>query len=471
MAPARTDTAHRGGITASAEDVDAFEAYLRQRAHCDFHMLADLADEEFEFEDIPAVRGRDRRSLIERKLGQIHFGTPLKTAISCGRHKDGRRDERMLFAAFTRPQIIAPWLDALQRTDAAIDGIVSMAQLASSLPAASSGHSCRVMVTATKAGLRQTFLENGGLRFSRLAPGVSRADAPVVCAAEAGKLRQYLGGRLLADDAELCVTIVAERSEIERYRAHCADSAGLRFEYADLDEAARRAGLQDRTSTGIEALFVHLLMRRRPAEQFAPAAMRQAFVVRRANRTIRRAGWFFLALGSTVGALQLSEASGQREERTTLAALVEVEAAQRRTRLQALPATPLPPARLRAVIGRYDELARRSPGPAASCRLLADALAGFPQIALERLEWRLDAAAGQAVLDIHASLPAALAAEPRAQLAAVADFTQRLQAMPAVRVQTLSPPFNADPGKALTSKTLLTAERPTFSLRLWQRIS
>jgi len=43
--------------------------------------------------------------------------------------------------------------------------------------------------------------------------------------------------------------------------------------------------------------------------------------------------------------------------------------------------------------------------------------------------------------------------------------------MPAVRIQTLVPPFNADPGKALANKTALTAERPKFSLRLRQRTS
>lgn len=449
---------------ADEADFAGFAAYLAQRPNCEFTILADLADEEFELQEIPAVRGRDRRALVTRKLEQIHFGSPLRIAVACGRRHGGRRDERVLFAALPQAPALARWLRLLERADAAVAGVASMAQLAERLPslrAHATPH--RLVVTTTRAGLRQTLVENGRLRLSRLTPAVTAAELPSACAAEAERLRQYLAGRVLADDATLPVTILAEPRQLERFRAACADTARLRFEHIDLCVECTRAGAREVPhAADTEALFVHLLMRQRPAEQFAPPSVRRGFVLRRAERILHRAAAATLAAGLLTGGLHWFEARQLREAGAARVALIAADTRRYEDRLRALPPLPLPAERLRAVLDGYDELLRRSPQPAAAYRLLGDALVEFPQVFIERLDWKL----GDGVeLELNGSLPAAVAGDRRGQLDTVENLKQRLEAAPAVGVRIVTPPFDTDPGRPLASNSM-AALRAKFSLRI-----
>ena len=74
--------------------VAAFSEYLAHHRRSNFRLLADVTDEGFQIETLPYTQGADRRALLARKLGQYFYGSPLSTAISCGREKTGRRDEK-----------------------------------------------------------------------------------------------------------------------------------------------------------------------------------------------------------------------------------------------------------------------------------------------------------------------------------------------------------------------------------------
>jgi hypothetical protein len=67
-----------------------------------------LAEEGFQLEDLPYVQGGDRNALLQRRLSQYYYNTPLSAAISLGRAKEGRRDEKVLFAALTRVETFTP---------------------------------------------------------------------------------------------------------------------------------------------------------------------------------------------------------------------------------------------------------------------------------------------------------------------------------------------------------------------------
>lgn len=454
------------GFAADEQGCTGFAAYLSQHPDCDFTVLADFADEEFELQDIPAVRGGDRRTLVARKLEQIHFGSSFRTAVACGRRRDGRRDERILFAALPQAPALARWLQLLERADVAVAGIASMAQLAEWLPslrAQPTPH--RLVVTTTRAGLRQTFVENGRLRLSRLTPSADEAALPAACAAEVERLRQYLAGRTLADDAVLPVTVLGEARQLERIQSECPDTGQLRFDYIDLRDECARAGAPNLPSAaGAEALCVHLLMRQRPTEQFAPPSVRRGFILRRAERTLHRAAAASLAVGLLTGGLQWVEAGQVGDASALLAARVAADTRRYEERLGALPPLPVPAERLRAVLDGYDELRRRSPPPTAAYRLLGDALVEFPQVFVERLDWKLEAGEG-VELELTGSLPPAVAGDPRGQLDVVEKLRQRLEATPAAGVRILTSPFDTDPGKPLASNAT-AAQRPKFSLRI-----
>jgi len=99
-----------GEFSQDPAGLEAFANYLKTHRSSLFYLLADIAEEGFQLEDLPYVQGRDRNALLQRRLSQYYYNTPLSTALSLGRATSGRRDEKLLFAALTRIESFAPWL-------------------------------------------------------------------------------------------------------------------------------------------------------------------------------------------------------------------------------------------------------------------------------------------------------------------------------------------------------------------------
>src|SRR3954470_3702593 len=143
-----------------------FHGFLADKAGALFAVLADLAGEDFHEEQIPLVRGGDREAVLTRRLAQRYRDTRLAAALSLGAVTVGeRRNERVLLASFTNTQQLAPWLDALEAAGTRLARVYSVPPLAPALGLALGARQPRLLVvTANRAGLRQCFIENGGLR-------------------------------------------------------------------------------------------------------------------------------------------------------------------------------------------------------------------------------------------------------------------------------------------------------------------
>jgi hypothetical protein len=492
-----------GEFAPDAVGMESFGEYLGKHRHSLFYLLADVAEEGFQLEDIPHVTGSDRLGLIKRKLGQYYYGTPLAVAMAQGRLKEGRRDERMLFAALTRPQHFEPWLEALRQTQAPLAGVFSLSQVVGNLSSAVAKDNKRfLIITLTRGGLRQTFFEDGQLRFSRLAVLAtgSLEESAVACAIEAAKIFQYLAGqRLVQRGTPLPVFVLAHPAQTNAFRERCRDSDDLRFEYVDLVAESGRAGLKNtlHDSHG-EALFAHLLIRKTPREQFAHAEARRYFHLWQIRFALRSVGAVTLAGCLLFAGKELLDLQRLNDETSRLR--IETAAAEQRYQaaLDALPKIPLSNDNLRALVDRYNELAKRAPGPKPMYLRLSSALKDFPRIEIERLDWAVanhvdDAVVGAggerpqpprtaatamatgsgpfAVVDVYATLPVTMVNDHREQLEIINGFADRLRADPAIQVRILSLPFDVESGKALKSSGgTIAAEAPKFSLRVAQRL-
>src|SRR5579864_6682812 len=95
------------------EGVAEFSKYVADSRDSLFYVLADVVEEDFFQENIPYVRGRDRRALLARKLAQRYRDTTLAMPLSLGNEiHAGRREERILYTSFTNTQQFQPWLAA-----------------------------------------------------------------------------------------------------------------------------------------------------------------------------------------------------------------------------------------------------------------------------------------------------------------------------------------------------------------------
>ncbi|MDP2811422.1 MAG: hypothetical protein Q8O34_14860 [Rhodocyclaceae bacterium] len=502
-----------GEFAADTAGIEAFGEYLRRHRASIYFLLTDVAEEGFQIEDVPYVTGRDRSDLIKRKLGQYFYGTPFSMAISLGREKEGRRDEKLLFAALTRSQQFEPWLEVLRQAETQLVGIFSMPQavavLADQLAARMTGeHRQFLLISAAGGGLRQTFFEDGQLRFSRLtalATGTVEETA-IASAVESAKIYHYLSGqRLITRGAALPALVLAHPAHLEAFRSRCRDTAELHFEIVDLVAETTHSGLKTlpKDSRG-EELFLHLLVRQTPRRQFAPSSERRFYHLWQLRFALQSAGLVTLAACLLFAGKQVYEADALAQE----SAEVNSQAAGERQRydaiLQTLPKVPLSTENLRALTTGYEDLMRRGVGLDPMYIRLSQALQDAPKIELARLDWSISnspaeapaavmarggarpdasdkksAAGGNAhgpfvIVDVLGQLPIGLASDHRAQMNAIDAFADRLRTGSDIHeVRILSRPFEVESGKLLKSGSEAAGravEAPKFSLRIVQKL-
>ncbi len=477
--------------------LEAFANYLETHRSSLFYLLADIVEEGFQLEDLPYVQGRDRNVMLQRRLSQCYYNTPLATAISLGRATTGRRDEKLLFAALTRTETFTPWLDTMREAEAILAGIYSVPLVLAGCSTGILDESGPVLfVTLTRGGVRQTFFDQGKLHFSRLSPlSTSRLDEiGRAFANDSAKIFQYLiAQRQLPRGTSLRTVVLAHGTQIAALRDFCQGTGELQFEFIDIADTARQLGLKDiLDDSNADRLLIHCLAAKTPKQQFAATSETHYFRLSQIRFALTSAAWVVLAgclLFAGKAGLNLYEL-GEQIEATK--AITATDTQRYNAILDSLPKISLTTENLRALIGRFDALQNRTPAMEPLLSHLSAALTGSPKIELVRLTWkisdRLDAdasaskipgqAAGAApqtatagtssrvVIELEAQLPLALVSDRRAQFELIEGFAARLRD-PQTDVRILSRPFDIESDKPLKSiGEVQSANVPKFGLRI-----
>ncbi|OIR01693.1 hypothetical protein GALL_161950 [mine drainage metagenome] len=487
-------SAHRwraGRIEVEAEfagdagGLEEFARYLKQQRDSTFRLLAVQAEDSFQLETLPRARGPDRNAMLARKLGQHGHGAALSLALSLGRENGGRRYERFLFAAVASGQQLDSWLSLLAAAKIRVAGLYTLPWLAASIGTEVAGAAPLFQLLAlTGAGLHQIVFENGQPRLSRLMRLTtgSPQEVATAVAAESAKIYQYLlAQRTIDPGAALTTAVLLHPRDLADYRGHCADSDEIRYVFTDLCAAAKKHGLrtlpQDSCS---ETLFLHLMIRKPPRAQYAPAALRRCYRMWRLSLAATGAGAAILVGSALVAGAQTHEYLKLSEHIAALRVLTasdrqRFEAARRR-----LPPLPVDIVKLRATVDRYDRLARQAATLEPMFQRISRALAAVPGISVARIDWRandtaIEGGPGSVVAELVARLPAELANDPRAQLDAIGRFGAALRLDRTVAVSSLALPVEIGSshsfhgGSEPDGGTGLSPDAPQFSLRIVAR--
>jgi hypothetical protein len=241
-----------------------------------FSILANVSEEGFHIETIPFLRGADRQAIIARKLGQLFFNAKLQTALSLGHQKSRRKDERIMLAALTRPEVLppgsTPWPPPSWLSPACIRCRLLAPLLLRKLGI---GAQPCLLLTIQDQSLRQSYLENGELHFSRLTPlhNSSISGIAQTFSSEALKLQQYLvGQRLIGRKQPIKAYLLAHASARKAIENSCVDSEALSFTVLDIEDSARNNASSRRclTDTHCEPLFLNLLATDPPRTRSSP---------------------------------------------------------------------------------------------------------------------------------------------------------------------------------------------------------
>lgn len=502
------------------EGLQAFASYLQQQRRSLFYWLTDTAEESFQLEEIPYVQGRDRTALIARRLKQYFYGTPLSTALTLGRSSTGRRDEKILFVALTRPETMSVWLDVIRQQETILAGIYSVSLiLASIAPHWLATEKPTLLITQTASGIHESFFLDKKLQFSRLTPlnlgTVQSIKAPGIAqtiAIESVKTYQYLvGQRQLKPRTPIRVAVLLTPEQRTDVESQCKSTELLEFDFLEFDAIAKREKLKPSSHTTpqptLDQLLMHCLVVKPPAQQFAPPVEQHAYRIWQLRLALTAVAIIALISG-LLFALKTAFDTNALKQATSNAITQTVLTTQRyNALLSSLPQTNIGPDNLRALMARYESIQNNTTDLAPLLSHLSDALNNNSAIELTSLEWKVEPTlslpptarliplnktheiaqsndgtatpptappanhTGQSVvtLKINAQLALGLSSDLRAQKTLIEQFAQQLQN---TQTQTylLDMPFEVGSEKLLKNLqndvNVADAPAPAFSLML-----
>ena len=379
-----------------------FAEYLADMTKLPAFFLTDLIEEDFQRDTIPHVFGSARKNLIERRLNSLYRDTPYRDASRQGRDKDGRKDDQMLFSALTNPQLLKPWIDALQNLKIDIAGIYSVALLNPLLfKRLNLGKQAALLVTHQSSGLRQSFFQDGYLRFSRLAPETAWSPESIAdtTAVEIGKTRQFLAStRQLARGAPLEIVVVAQEEILTLLQAHTVTEDGTQYRFIDLNEARQVFKMPATLElTYCDPLFLSLLGSQRIASHYATAEQTRTHYFSQLRDTLNVVSIATVALAlfwsasNGIDAYQARQ-SAQQAKIETLSAMAKYQETS-----DTMPATVANPLEMRTAVELDRTLSKNAPDPSALLVSLSRALDVIPQIKIHELNWKSSETDGSVV--------------------------------------------------------------------------
>jgi len=388
----------------TADEMDLFQSYCHSRRDSQFTVLVDIVEEDFQQESMPFVSGRNRRALLARKFDQLFRATPYRAAASLGRESGeersgSRRDENVLFMALTNHQCVTPWLEILHTENVQVKAVLS-------LPAASQwlvsrlklrGRSAMV-VALTRAGLRQIYLENGQLRFARLAPMVVNdfAEVGLRMAGEIERTHQYLASlRWMArEQGPLPVVLLCPPGLRDAWRISCNDTDRLAYEFIDFDSITAGLISQKRNDTDeglvyADALWAAGAVRKKPDLNFAPDWSREHHHTWLWRTGIVAAGAAISAAGGIAGAVLLGQAKNIDVAADRHAANSSRANNQYQDIAKTFPRTLTTPEHLKGAVLALDPLVMRPLTPEILLLEISQALLEAPTFTLSKIEWEV----------------------------------------------------------------------------------
>ncbi len=378
-----------------------FGEYLAQAKVVPSYLLVDVVEEDFQRDSAPHVTGRAREALITRKLAQLYRDTPYRHAELQGRDKGGRKDDRYLFNALTNAELPKAWLAVMLKHAVALAGMYSVPSLSALLFAKlKNGPGPALLVSHQSSGLRQSFFDDGVLRFSRLTPLFDHAPARLAEAfrVETAKTRQFMAStRLLARGAQVTVLVLGSAATLDALGPDMADNADVRYLPLETAEAGRIAGVGAfDVGAGCDPLFLALLANARLDSHFPLRDQRHFYQLLQTRATLHAMAGA-VALGALVwAAIDVHTTVGLRSEAVRL----DRDAAAIELRYQAvmrdLPRTTVAPHNMKAVVDLEAMIARNVPLPSKQMAVLGALLAGLPQLKIDKLQW--EAVEGASVL-------------------------------------------------------------------------
>lgn len=376
----------------SNEGLTAFDDWLATQPRAVVQLLVDLGDEDFHFDRIPKVGGRDRAAMLNRKFEQLYRNTVYRTSQSQGHDKEGRRDERILFSALSAAPWLEQWLNRIEKHRLPLAGIASLALMAKNVVQHLGFTDERLSLISyhPASGLRQTFVDAQGVKLSRLIPldEDEQHDLGNRILNESRRALQYLASlRLITRDDKLDVVTLLPQEQQYAISSICVNQDQLRFSFVEPVHVLSKFGIK--ADAGVDAQYMYALMalKQAPLNNYAPPSRRWYYHLWQLRRIL---------IATTVAAVLLaafgfSWLSTQTQQQIRQEKQQQQEISQTQANLQAnqvlIGQFKIPSADMDAVVNLYRQQIKPWPALLPSLQWLSGLLNQHPMLKITSLHW------------------------------------------------------------------------------------
>ncbi|MGZ5819384.1 MAG: hypothetical protein ACXWJD_11630, partial [Burkholderiaceae bacterium] len=351
-------------------------------------------EESFQRDTMPHVVGNARRTLIKRRIGQIYRDTPFRQGMIQGREKTGRKDDQVLFSALTNPALVKPWVDALIEKNVPLAGIFSLPLLSPILfKKLKLENGPLLLVTHQSSGLRQSYLQDGSLVFSRITPLLNLSSSAVAetVTQELAKTRQFLAStRQLPIGEMINIAIIANDGNLDVLKTVCEDTSTVSHRFIGFDEAAHILGLKSTTGMSIcDPLFLSVLGSSAPERHYALLEQERFYKLWQTRTFV----YGLSAATAVAGVLwacvtALAILDTQQKNKQMERDIVSSEN-QYQEIIRSMPSTVTKPQNMKDTVDIEKMISQNVPEPVEIFSTVSQALASLPEIKINQMQWQL----------------------------------------------------------------------------------
>lgn len=372
-----------------------FGRFLQEHANITIYLLTDAVEEDFRIETLPHASGKARQELVERKLNHNYRSLPFRAAHFIQREKTKRKDDRYLFLALNNAEFLQGWLNIIAAQKAPLMGVYLLPMVSETMVRRMKLMEPHLLLCERlNSGLRQSYLHNGRLRISRLAPNppLEKNQISYFYLVETEKTRLYLiSQRFIARDTPL--NMVLPTLDEASGAVICRDIAqehGLECRSIDLQKFADGINISPSLlHLNPELLHMHLLARGHVPDNLAPPELIKHYQVNNIRHWINAATAALLLVGLVMAglayktSLELADMTAQAASETRVQERLYNEVAKN------FPTTPIASTDLQVAAELAQAIERYARPPERMLQAVSKALTAVPEIQIDRLRWVL----------------------------------------------------------------------------------
>jgi hypothetical protein len=378
----------------------AFDAFIQDHPSMNAYLIADAVEEEYRLESLPHTTGKARQELLERKLNQFNRNNLFRTAHFIHQDKDKRRDDHFLFVALNNADFLQGWMGIIQGNQVPLVGLYLLPMISQYTVQQMKLMAPNILLCERlSSGLRQTYLSNGRLRMSRLAPMVDIKPNQMAYfyLVEIEKTRLYLlSQRFITDQTELQLVMPSLDDQSEIIGKSISQEQGMECRIVDSLAYAKHMNIDPQlVLKHPELLHMQLLANGNIPDNLAPDQLTKSYQLSKLRQGVYAAALAVTLIGLGIAGYSYIEANKDAQETVKLAQETQSQLQRYDEVAKNFPTSPIPSADLKTAVDLAERVKQYNITPVTMMGVLSGALESSPEIAIQRVRWvqtnRIDA--------------------------------------------------------------------------------